>query len=96
MGDDSYLDNDKSTANPGTPFLSSITSIVTVPTSSTDHGESIMGVTPTLRPAFTDYTPTVSDTDSADDFVLCNAQGRLVYVHCALLHLEDQWGAVDR
>jgi hypothetical protein len=65
---DTYPDNGESTANLGTPFPSSITSIVTVPTS-TDRGESIMGVTPTLRPAFTNYTPTGSDTDAEDDFV---------------------------
>jgi hypothetical protein len=88
-------DNDESTANLGTPFPSSITSIVTVPTS-TNRRESIMGFTPTLRPAFTNYTPTDSDTDAEDDFVLRHARGRLVYVRRALLRLEDQWGAVDR
>jgi hypothetical protein len=92
---DTYLDNGESTANLGTPFPSSVTSIVTVPTS-TDRGESIMGVTLNLRPAFTNYTPTGSNTDAEDDFVLRNARGHLVYVRRALLRLEDQWGPVDR
>ena len=87
------MDDDESTADPGTLFPSPI---VTVPTSSTNRRESIMGVTPTSRPAFTDYTPTVSDTNAADDFVLRNARGRLVYIRRALLRLEDQWGTVDR
>ena len=58
--------------------------------------KSITRVTPTLRPAFTNYTPTDSDTNAEDDFVLHNAWGHLVYVHHVLLCLEDQWGAVDK
>ena len=55
-----------------------------------------MGVTPTLRPAFTSYTSSDSDSEAADDFVFRNARGRLVYIRRSLLRLEDQWGTVDR
>jgi hypothetical protein len=36
-----------------------------------------------------------SEGDPADDFVLRNAQGRLVYIRHALHVLESKWGAVD-
>jgi hypothetical protein len=58
-------------------------------------GSNAVRCTPAVTHAIPCHFDEESEGDPADDFVLRNAQGRLIYIRHALHVLESKWGAVD-
>ena len=85
-------DNSNSNSNPTTsrPTLIPVTTNPIVGTSTT---AATLAVMPARAPF---YPGAELNEDPVDDFMLQNAQGRLLYICHALLVLEENCGAVDR
>jgi hypothetical protein len=88
--DDNNNSNSNSNSTTSRPTLIPVTTNPIVGTSTT---ASTLAVMPACAPF---YPGAESDEDPADDFVLQNTRGRLLYIRRALLVLEENCGAVDR